>query len=127
MENILKENIIDFIAKNNMEYNCTQPKLSVPVINRIYKKMVVGINFSSIKVANGLICNGHHRYVASKLANYELEIIPTTLTSATNVTNWPLIIFDEEDWDTKAKIDMLNEQDAAFNNIKLEKIIKILK
>ena len=89
--------------------------------------MAAGIKFSGIKVENGLICDGHHRYIASILANIPLEIIPGNVTSATTVVGWESVIFDDEDWDTTAKINMLNEQDAAYNNIAVEKIVELLK
>lgn len=88
--------------------------------------MSAGIKFSAIKVESKLICDGHHRYIASILASYQLDIIPGSITSATTAVDWRLVSFEEEDWDTPAKIDMLNEQDAEFNNIPLEKIIELL-
>jgi hypothetical protein len=88
--------------------------------------MSLGIRFSAIKVENHLICDGHHRYIASILANYPLEIIPGNITSATRAVNWELVSFEEEDWDTPAKIKMLNEQDALFNNLPLHEFLKLL-
>ncbi len=92
----------------------------------MFKKMSAGIKFSSIKVENGLICYGHHRYIAFILANFSLESVPGIATSATTTVHWQSVIFEEEDWDTLAKIDMLNEQDAEYNNIPIEKIVKLL-
>jgi hypothetical protein len=127
METLTKEIIVDFIQKNNIELSSTQIKLCVPIINRIYKKMCAGIKFSGIKVQNDLICDGHHRYVASVLAQFPLERIPGIASSSTTVVNWESIVFEEEDWDTAAKIDMLNEQDANYNNLPLAKIVELLK
>ncbi len=89
--------------------------------------MTAGIKFSGIKVEDNLICDGHHRYLASLLANFPLERIPGTKTAATILVEWESVIFEEEDWDTPAKIKMLNEQDAAYNNIPIEKIVQLLK
>lgn len=89
--------------------------------------MSAGIKFSSIKVENNLICDGHHRYVASLLANFPIERISGSSTSATIIVNWESVIFEEEDWDTSAKINMLNEQDAEYNNMPIEKIVELLK
>lgn len=89
--------------------------------------MSAGIKFSGIKVENSLICDGHHRYIASTSANFPLEIVPGTITSATFAVNWNLVIFEEEDWDTSAKINILNEQDAKYNKIPVHKILKLLK
>lgn len=127
MENVTKQAIAEFIRTNEIELRATHKKLCLPVINRMFKKMSAGIRFSGIKVENGLICDGHHRYIASILANIPLERVPGVITAATMVTNWESVLFDDEDWDTPAKIDMLNQQDAAYNNIPIEKIEEMLK
>ncbi len=101
-------------------------KLCLPVINRIFKKMSIGIKFFGIKVENNLICDGHHRYIASILSNYPLERIPGKVTAATIMVPWESVTFENEDWDTEAKINMLNEQDAEYNNIHLAELLKLL-
>ena len=86
-----------------------------------------GIKFSGIKIENNVICDGHHRYIASLLADITLEEFPGKTTSATVITDWKSIEFVDEDWDTEAKVKMLNEQDAEFNNIPLETVVQLLK
>lgn len=71
MKQITKEVVIDFIKKNEIELKATHAKLCLPIINRLYKKMATGIKFSNIKVADGLIIDGHHRYLASLLADFK--------------------------------------------------------
>ncbi len=88
--------------------------------------MCAGINFSGKKVDKNLICDGHHRYLASLLAHFPIDRIPANISSATTVVHWESVIFEEEDWDTSAKINMLNEQDAKYNNISIEKIVELL-
>ncbi|MEO6232377.1 MAG: hypothetical protein ABJB11_03760 [Ferruginibacter sp.] len=127
MERITKEIIVEFIRKNEIELSATQTKLCLPVINRIFKKMSAGIKFSGIKVESNLICDGHHRYIASIFAKFPLEKIPGNITSATTAVHWESVIFEDEDWDTPAKINMLNEQDAAYNGIAIEEIVALLK
>lgn len=127
MEKITKEVIQDFILKNEIELSSTHAKLCVPIINRIYKKMSFGIKFSGIKVDNNLIGDGHHRYLASLLANYAIAKIPTSSQSEVLVINWKSVIFEEEDWDTQAKINMLNEQDARYNNIPIDVVVELTK
>jgi hypothetical protein len=127
LERVTKEIIVEFIRKNEIELSSTHTKLCLPVINRIFKKMSAGINFSGIKVENNLICDGHHRYIASILANFPLERIPGSITSATTAVHWESVIFEDDDWDTPAKINMLNEQDAGYNNIPIEKIVELLR
>ena len=65
--------------------------------------------------------------MASILGNFPLERISGSITSATKEVYWELVIFEEEDWDTPAKINMLNEQDADYNNIPIDKIVELLK
>lgn len=89
--------------------------------------MSAGIRFPGIKVENNLICDGHHRYIASLFANFSLKRIQGNVTSATIQIDWNSVIFEDEDWDTEAKINMLNEQDANYNNIPLEQIVQLLK
>lgn len=126
MESVTKEIILALIRKNEIELSPTQLKLCLPVINRIFKKMSAGIMFSSIKVQDKLICDGHHRYIASILANFPVDRVTGTITSATRIVHWESVTFEDEDWDTPAKVEMLNQLDAAYNNIPLEKILELL-
>ena len=126
MDNINKEAIQQFLSVNEISLRCTQAKLCIPIINRMYQKMVIGIKFSGIKVEDKLICDGHHRYFASLLANYNIEQQPYITTGATSTTEWKNVDFVEENWDTQAKIDILNEQDAKFNNITVEQLIHLI-
>ena len=127
MESVTKELIEEFVQSNEIELASAHSRLCIPVISRIFKKMSAGIKFSGIKIENNVICDGHHRYIASLLANFPLEKVPGKTTSATVVVDWKSVDFVEEDWDTEAKIRMLNEQDAEFNNIPLEKVVELLK
>ncbi len=127
MEKVTKEIIQVLILNREIEFSSTQIKLCLPIIDRIRRKMLVGIKFSAIKVDGNLICDGHHRYLASLLTNVTIETVPTNSTSATNIIDWESVIFEEEDWDTQAKINMLNRQDADYNNIPIEKIVELLK
>jgi hypothetical protein len=124
---VTKKFISNYIAENEIGYDCTHTRLCVPIIDRIYRKMLVGIKFSEIKIDDTLICDGHHRYLASLLANYALSSVPSTRTSASKQTDWKSVYFDDEDWDTAAKIKFLNEQDADYNDISIEELVEILK
>ncbi len=126
MKSVTNKMILELIQKNEIVLCSTHAKLCIPIINRIYKKMCGGIKFAGIKVDNKLICDGHHRYVASLFANFPIEQISGISTSATKLVRWESIIFDEEDWDTSDKINMLNEQDAAYNNLPIVKIVELL-
>lgn len=127
MKQLTLEDVSNLLETNSIELKSTHNKLCLPIINRMYKKMLIGIQFSSIKVDGDLIIDGHHRYLASLLANVALERIPSNKTSATVITNWTEITFDNEDWDTEAKIRKLNEDDARYNNMTMDEIISQLK
>lgn len=88
--------------------------------------MKIGIKFSGIKVDGNVIIDGHHRYLASLLAGVSLERYPSNRTSATKVFEWERVELVKDDWDTEAKILLLNKLDAKFNDISLEKLTELL-
>ncbi len=127
MKNLTLELISDFISKNEIPLKSTHERLCLPIINRIYRKMLMGIKFPSIKVDGDLIIDGHHRYLAALIANKSIDTIPSFRSSATEITNWKDVNLDISDWDTEAKILLLNKQDAKYNSIELDEIIEFLK
>ena len=124
--NITKEIITEFIINNEFELRSTHRKLCVQIINRMYKKMCAGIKFSSIRVEDNLICDGHHRYLASLLSQCQLERIPGKTTSATEIVSWDLVLFEDE-WEEPEEINKFNKQDAVYNNINIDVIDNLLK
>lgn len=127
MEHINKEAILAAIKESDYSLIATYKRLSLPIINRIYKKMIHGIKFEDIKTYDKLIIDGHHRYVSSLLAKVELDEAKSSKTSATIEYDWNDVEFVKEEWDTLDKIRRLNEFDAEFNNVSIEKIIEITK
>ena len=124
---ITKDVLQKFLSENNIELKSTHKTLCFPIINRIYKKMKAGIKFPEIKVSGGAICDGHHRYLASLMAGYHVGAVPYIITSATDITEWKSVDLVDDDWDTPAKIQMLNELGADFNAITIEEIVELLK
>jgi len=88
--------------------------------------MLANIKFPPIKVVGNFICDGHHRYVASLFAKYQLERISWVSTSVTTLIDWKTVSFDNSDWDTAEEVYLRNKQDADYNNISFEKIIELL-
>jgi hypothetical protein len=125
MNEITKAFIHESLNDERLELSSTHKKLSIPIIYRIYKKMRVGIRFDDIKVCDDLIIDGHHRYVSSILAGKSLGRVKSSKTSATRTWEWEDVNFVVEEWDTPEKIYSLDEDDAEFNNISLEKLIEI--
>ena len=120
MEKITAEFIAQFIATNNIPFVPTQSKLSIPIIARICRKMSHDIRFDEIKTCGKLVIDGHHRYLSSLIMKFEIGTVRTNTTSGTKETPWAQIEFDENDGDTPAKINYLNEQDAKYNNLTVE-------
>jgi len=102
-----------------MQYVATQPKICVPIINRMCQKMSHGIKFDDIKVCDNLIVDGHHRYLSSAMMGINIGSVSSNKTSATKAVNWPDVELDENDWDTQSKILHLNEQDARYNGLEI--------
>ena len=127
LEMITEHIVKQYLLKNSIVFKSTQNRLSLPIINRLYKKMKNGIRFDAIKICDNLIIDGHHRYISSLLAGFEIQTINSHKTSATNEFDWDYVTFLDIEWDTKDKIQYLNELDAIFNNIPVEKVIEIIK
>lgn len=127
MTEITEESIKYFLKENKLDYLPTQNKLSLCIINRIYKKMINGIKFEIVKTNQKFIIDGHHRYISSKLAKIEIEKTSYPKTSATTEYSWNDVQFVSEEWDTDYKILYLNQLDAKYNDLPLEKIIEISK
>ena len=125
MIELTKASIQKFLENKELELTATHKKLSIPIIYRIYKKMSVDIKFDDIKVCGDLIIDGHHRYVSSILAGKSLGRVPSSKTRATRSRAWSDVDFVQEEWDTPEKIYELNQQDAEFNSISLERLIEI--
>lgn len=119
----LKSQLLELINTGGLELVSTHKALSLPVIERIYKKMRLHLRFGSIQVDKGVIINGHHRYLASKLADYQLDQVPGIRTAVKELIDWQHVILVEDDWDTEAKIRHLNEEDARYNGMSVEELL----
>lgn len=97
VKNLTLEIVLKFLQEQEIELKSTHDKLCFPIINRIYKKMTIGIKFPSIKVDGDLIIDGHHRYLASLLADHTLDFTPSLKTSATIIYSWNKVILDVND------------------------------
>jgi len=123
---VTREKIEKLIRENEIELKPTQPKLCVPIIGRIHRKMLKDIRLPGIKVKGDLICQGHHRYIASLLSDRTVERIPGETSSNPNIIDWKSVIFEAEDWDTKEDIEMHNRLNAELNNMSIEDFNRLL-
>jgi len=126
IKNVCLQDIKYLIQHNELKLKSTQTKLSIPIINRIYKKMVAKIRMPPIKIQNDIICDGHHRYIASLLAKYEIEMILWSSSASTITIDWRTVSFDDKDWDTQEEIRIINQQDACNNKVELDVILNLL-
>jgi hypothetical protein len=92
LKDITLEILKELFASRTPSLLATQKRLCLPVINRIYKKMRAGIFFSGIKVNDDCICDGHHRYIASVLAGYQIDQQPGVLASAHEKISWKDVV-----------------------------------
>lgn len=129
MKEFTSEEIERFIEekRNELTLKGTQKRLSVPIINRLCRKMTVGIRFPNIKVVDGVICDGHHRYIASLLAGRAINSDPHELNSNVEITEWESVFFENEDWDTDWQVETFDRTDAQYSKISLENLRGLLK
>jgi hypothetical protein len=74
--------------------------------------MKIGVQFQPIQVKGNFIVNGHHRYIASKLADIEMECIPWEAPEIMMTYQWKEIWLDPLDWDTPEEIKAYHQKDA---------------
>ena len=104
MDEITPEIVRAFLREHQFELFSTHKKVCFPILERIFNKLVQGERFEGIKVADGLIMNGHHRYICYKILEIEPEIINWTKNSNDEITSWNLIEVDVIDWETPREI-----------------------
>jgi len=74
--NLTKELILTKISEKGELLLPNQSALSIPIIERIYKKMLNKLKFPPIHVSlDNLIVDGHHRYISSLLSDFDIEIV----------------------------------------------------
>ena len=122
---ITRESIENYLSENAPELQPTQNKLCIPIIRRICAKMRAGIKFEEIKICEGMLIDGHHRYFSALLSGYEIGRVSSQKTSATEIFSWQAIEFSDVDWDTPEHIAVLNQRDADYNKIDLEILTKL--
>jgi|JI7StandDraft_1071085.scaffolds.fasta_scaffold48493_3 hypothetical protein len=123
----MQAQILRLLQEDYLPLKASQNKLSVPVIARIYKKMKVGIKFPGVQISQGVIINGHHRYIASLLCKCHIEQVPWVKSPSIPEIQWSEVVLVEEDWDTAAQVLKHNEDDARYNAISVEQLRALLK
>ncbi|RYY60460.1 MAG: hypothetical protein EOO05_09845 [Chitinophagaceae bacterium] len=88
--------------------------------------MKAGLKIKPIKLDGEWICDGHHRYLASLLADRQVQTTQSLRTSATTETDWKLIEFDEKDWENEQEILLHNQRDAEIHNLTMAELLLLL-
>lgn len=127
MKEITIESVSEFLNNKKLALHPTQSKICIPIINRLYQKMISNLKFGEIKVCDNLIIDGHHRYIASLLADKLVGNVPAEKNTSTTMLMWRDVELSEIDWDSPEVIQRCNKEDARYNNISIEEIIKITK
>ncbi len=59
-------------------FKTQQDRVYIPKIERFVEDMLNGDKFPPIKVDGNVIVEGHHRYIASKIAGVKVDVVPGT-------------------------------------------------
>lgn len=122
------QQIQTLIASNELAYKPTQKELSIPLLQRLYNKFKAGlIGDDPILVAEDLIIDGHHRYIAACMNGLHLNEIPSHKNFSQEYLEWNQVQLSDKDYDTPAEIRHHIHNDAetfGLTDIEVEQIIK---
>lgn len=104
----------------------THRKICLPIIQRIYTKMKIGLRFPPIKINDRSVCDGHHRYIAARLACRKVEMIEWSISRSTMTYDWKEVVLETSDWETAGVIRRMDRRDALYNNVLEEEMRKLL-
>lgn len=113
-----------YLESNQIKLMPSQKRICLPIINRMVRKMKSNIRFADILTCEGVIVNGHHRYIASLIAGVNIGMMTGGMPML-QLSDWRQIEFAEEDWDTAADLMIINQRDASFNGLTLKDVIEI--
>jgi hypothetical protein len=120
------ESLENLLATYSFEFKPTQNRISIPLVERLYKKMMAGLEFDAIKVAENLIIDGHHRYIAAVLSNTEITHFPSQQNHNQTSFDWAEITLTSIDYDKPIDVKYHNFNDAKRNGLSVVDIEKIL-
>ncbi|MDR2879547.1 MAG: hypothetical protein LBV03_06510 [Fusobacteriales bacterium] len=85
-------------ALKDAELQTQQGKISLPKVERLGEAMQKGKYIPPIKIDKGIIVDGNHRYVASKLTGIKVETIDWLGGKPERIISWENLIVDPADW-----------------------------
>ncbi len=102
MKKLTIEEVKTFIKNTPLNYLAIQPSVSFPILQRIHRRLQNGCNFSPIKINEGIIVDGHHRYICTLILERKVEEVPGGENATKQVTyEWSKVLVDEADFDTE--------------------------
>lgn len=110
VEDLLKSDSLELVATN-------QKAINFPILQRIYKKMQLGIKFDNIRVNGSRIVNGHHRYICSILSETEIGIDEWPIGSTAVDNEWSCFVVVEDDYEDEDQVIEHNKRDAEINGV----------
>ncbi len=119
------KNVRDLLDSGSLGLIATQGEICLPILQRIYKKMKLGIAFENIRVNNSRIVDGHHRYVCSILSETEIGINDWPIPSTAINCDWKDLIINEDDYEDAEMIQNHNIRDAELNNVDIRILIDL--
>tara|TARA_B110000967_G_C18880067_1_gene560530 strand:+ start:1222 stop:1599 length:378 start_codon:yes stop_codon:yes gene_type:complete len=117
MDEINIKTVVDLVKSGSLKFTATQSAINLPILQRIYKKMKLGIRFDNIRVNNSRIIDGHHRYICSILSESEIGIDEWRIGFTAVDHEWSTITVVENDYEDKDQIRAHNERDAEINGV----------
>ncbi len=117
VQTISIDELRDFLNSFEFPIRPIQKKICFPIIQRIYRKTIIEVQFENINIDNSLLINGHHRYLCSLLSFKNIDTNKWKSPSQIAPLQWNEIEIDLEDWESIEIINRHNFLDAARNNI----------
>ena len=106
MNEITHNDVQFFLKRTSLNLIPGQNEISFPIIQRIHRRLLLGKRFDPIKVtSDGIICDGHHRYICLSILGIDIEIIPGGKSLTANEEyNWININLETADYDSQKDI-----------------------
>lgn len=105
MQEVTYEQVQNFLINTTFDFIPGQDEISFPIIQRIHRRLQKGLRFDAIKVTNdGIISDGHHRYVCLSILGIEIETIKAAKNHNQATYQWDKICLEIKDYDSPDKI-----------------------
>ncbi|MED4753612.1 hypothetical protein [Brevibacillus choshinensis] len=78
-----------------------QGAVSLPAIQRYVQRLLNGEVPPAIRVSNGIIVDGNHRYIASRIVGREIDQVQWSGGRLDQVVDWLKVKIDPTDWGNK--------------------------